>query len=127
MNYELAKRLKDAGFAQMPYKGDVYFGLSTPPVRISFEVIRNAHFDNGMQIPYVDYVTSIPALSELIEAVKAHPMNRKDVGLYCNGDKWVAWARKTYLDEGGDGERDCEAATPEEAVANIWLALNDKK
>lgn len=64
-------------------------------------------------------------LSELLLACQRHPMNRKDVGLHCKGPNlWVAWARKTYLDDSGDGDRDCEGATPEEAVRKLLSELN---
>lgn len=100
ISYELAKKLKTAGFPQKVGEG-VVVGVFN---------VGTAYF---------------PTLSELLCSVRDHPMNRKDIGLYCNGSEWVAWARKTNLDE-GDGDRDCRGQTPEEAVANLWLVLNAK-
>ncbi len=117
MNYELAKRLKEAGF---PQEGK---GLWIGNVgQINSDSIYPG---DSIGIAQEDFVY-IPTLSELIYAVRDHPMNRRDVGLYCNGKEWVAWARKTLLDDEGDGDRDCSGSTPEEAVAALYLQLSKK-
>ncbi len=107
MNYDLARELKDAGF---PFKECNH---EYPHAVLDFGS------DNG---PWYDS----PSFEQLIEACKNHPVNRKDIGLYTNGGGYVAWARKTYLDDGGDDERDCRGITAVEAVARLWLALNKK-
>ena len=108
ISYELAQELKDAGYPQ-DYDGGVLG-------RFAF---KDDDIDEEMAYS--------PSFEELIESVKTHPMNRKDVGLYAQRGKYIAWARKTRLDEGGDGERDLEGDTPTEAMARLWLALNNGK
>ncbi len=93
MTYELAKKLKDAGFPQN--------GFDKEP--LTWQEKHHAYF---------------PALSELIEACGAefkelmrvpHPHLDKNPW-YCRG-----WETEIF-----------EGSTPEEAVANLWLALNNK-
>ena len=106
MNYELALKLKEAGWKFKEWYLEEHSGESS-----------KLHWDNS------DWCA--PALEELIEACQSHPMNRKDIGLHGGENKWTAWARKTRLDEGGDGDRDCVGTTPTIAVAHLWLALNN--
>lgn len=104
MNYELAKKLKDAGFSQIG--GDKYIDEETV-------------WDEGMQSEYetprtpsrITWVKS-PTLSELIEACgdSLTHLGRLD-------RKWIAYSEPAIA---------CEYANPEEAVANLWLALNQK-
>lgn len=115
MNYELAKKLKDAGFPQRDPNGIKPF-----PNYTGYGCGFVYPLDDGQEQCYS------PTLSELIEAVRNHPMNRKDVGLYTLKGGYNAWARKTYFEVGNDGERNCFGLTPEEAVANLWLVLNKK-
>jgi hypothetical protein len=100
MNYDLAKQLKDAGFPIPNHgfnEGECDF--------------RNCHYPaNKEQI-------CVPTLSELIEAC---------------GDKFVTltrWKKAVLSVEwsayGTDFRRD--GRTLEEAVANLWLALNEKE
>lgn len=137
MNYELALKLKEAGFPQIYKQTEPWCDWA---YHIGDEELHLLHDDNDtgwwlgndytrrdmsqeeMECEWV----KAPTLEELIEACQSHPMNRKDIGLHGGENKWTAWARKTRLDEGGDGDRDCVAITPTEAVAHLWLALNSK-
>lgn len=96
ITYELAKELKDAGFPQP---------LLSPTIPTNMALVRPVHY---------------PTLSELIEACgqkfsylkRFDPM---DKGKY----HWEAYSTlNTSLIGGG--------STPEEALANLWLALNKK-
>ncbi len=93
MNYELAKKLKDAGFPYIP----------TP--------FRDTYVIDGED-------TAVPNLSELIEAcgdkfLALGRMDNKEKGLVM----WVARAHPKLKKD------DCGAGSPEEAVANLWLEL----
>ena len=97
MNYELAKRLKDAGF---PQGGDgVWDG-------------GNGTIATQKSMVYV------PTLSELLEACgDEFRVVEKD------GNGWLA----SGLWDDQFGHEPEKGKTPEEAVANLWLALNEKK
>lgn len=99
MNYELAKRLKEAGFAydedvhttQMGFKGCWLYGPKGVPS---------------------DEMVYAPTLSELIEA--------------CEGDFFSLNKVPSlggWLCKGGEKYTAVVAASKEEAVANLWLAL----
>jgi len=107
MNYELAKQLKDAGFPQ-----------------ISENVLRNISLEEEMNRQLIgqesNYICN-PTLSELIEACgDRFDALIKDTEV--KGD-WVATA------ENGDNDNlvSQTSSTPEESVANLWLAINKKK
>lgn len=102
MDYEKCKELRDAGFSQTSRDTicwDEIIYLDTKPGENS---TRSA---------------SLPTLSELIEACG------KDFGnLSRNGLRWVS-----EPDYGISMETDSGyGSTPEEAVANLYLALNKK-
>lgn len=97
MNYELIKKLKDAGF-----------------VTKSENVVVSEDYCENCNDRHHEY---IPTLSELIEAC-----GDKFLNLYKTGDKWTCVY--PFEDERFDS---CIGSTPEEAVANLWLALHDKK
>lgn len=99
ISYELVKKLKDAGF---PQKGSGQ----------DFVVIG----ETGDGFPTGKHY--IPTLSELIEAVRK-------IGGYpkflLEHDREMGWQASLF------SLQDCphaEGSTPEEAVANLWLALN---
>ena len=98
MNYELAKKLKDAGF---PFRA--VQGCSGPDC--SGIVV---HFgETNIYYP--------PTLSELIKAC-----GNKFRGIEIGDWTPVRWHAKTKSDEISQG------ITPEEAVAHLWLELNKK-
>ncbi len=100
MNYELAKKLKEAGFKQSG-KGKVWYTSS--------EDREQYFFDGEFEIRPV----YIPTLSELIEAC-----GEEDLILKCIVKE--NWTAEKLTGEYGIGN------TAEEAVANLWLELNKK-
>ena len=103
MNYELAQQLKDAGFRQRGFE--------------PCEICNDEKLDCPIAKRNKEGV-HIPTLSELIEACLALiPDKFLDIG--CRGYKGIEWyATSLWKHETG--------ATPEEAVARLWLALNEK-
>ena len=110
MNYELAKKLKEAGFPQVRHYGiNDYLSEPLP------------HGDDDKN----DFI-AIPTLSELIEACPKF-LDKKDIvwggrfTLFAEEKGWVA----TYRDRAGDSVGNSgEGDYPEEAVANLYLALH---
>lgn len=105
MNYELAKKLKEAGFPQR------------------FSVMEGYYYEmSGQTLPTVKN----PTLSELIEACgEDFTMLSKDKKIwYAHGITSRAY------EPNGDIEDEYmdtfDGRTPEEAVAKLWLALNKK-
>lgn len=106
MNYELAKKLEDAGFPQPESltEGDLVLSATANHENEEYEPL---HY---------------PTLEELIEACgDEFEMLEKD-GYNANLDEeikgWMALA-KNHATIGS-------SSTPSEAVANLWLALNKK-
>ena len=106
MRYELAKELKDAGYL-MPnttvwdnrlYKEDI---VITESIRAS------------LWLP----ILMSPTLSELIEACALKTLRL---------ESWKeGWKAGDYLHQ--SMKKYALGKTPEEAVANLWLRLNDKE
>lgn len=107
MTYELAKKLKEAGFP-MESTGFGEFCIHDLP--------------DGMCDKECDYVVSFPSLEELIEACGDYFV---DIQRLAEND-WKAGGG-TVVD--GKIGYNCEvrAQSPSEAVANLWLALNENK
>jgi hypothetical protein len=101
MNYELAKKLKEAGFANI---------LGRIPFR-SYEHNGEMHF----------YDDSLPTLEELIEACGE---NFKQLNFHMNSKRghkrWTAKVRTNTIPRYAN----YDGSTPLEAVANLWLATN---
>lgn len=91
MNYELARKLRDAGWDKI-------------------------HIQYGQRMINV---VNAPTLSELIEACGdgLQSLIRNMIG------GWIAFTNAK--DESGE-RMSIKGSTPEEAVANLWLALQDK-
>lgn len=105
MNYELLKRLKDAGF----------------PQRHTF-ISTNCHPSEEM----LDQMVVTPTLSELIEACGLqHDVTRTLFSLKYQFLSGFCW-RAGYTGEDGCWGISEYGSTPEEAVALLWLALNEK-
>ena len=102
-SYELAKKLRDAGFKQEG-RGEL---ISE----------RGAYYDF-----YPEKNVYCPTFSELIEACgdKFEYLNR------VHGGGWVAGTKDTPLEGTLDTSNYESGKTPEEAVANLWLELNKK-
>ena len=99
MNYELAKKLKDAGFYQ--------YG-------------RGYIFGDGSKL--IEPHSYVPTLSELINAVRASEWDSFYLNTY-GGEVWYAEVKKMDSKDGELG-RGTNGSNPEEAVARLWLAIN---
>ena len=97
MRYELAKKLKDAGF---PYKKSLFGGLT-----------EESYLDEKGN------TYNQPTLSELIEACGDSFGSLGVNGQGINNKKWHCFGKNRLIEFG---------KTPEEAVANLWLELNKK-
>ncbi len=111
MNYELAKKLKDAGFPQTEEK---------------YCKCRFLTMEEKDVVPVVyDCKTervSNPSLSELIEACGDRFLSVMHVvGADDHQNYWIATDRENI------GSHKHEGSSPEEAVANLWLELNKKQ
>lgn len=105
MNYDLAKKLKDAGFPQEVRLGDLYFGQNKPFI---------PHIFHTKSYKPKPIWVKIPTLSELIEACGNifNVLQLSDSGF---------WQCGSYCE--GEFTEDSRGDTPEEAVANLWLTL----
>ena len=110
ISYNLAKRLKDAGFTQMGYG----------------RVIPNAsilHMRSQAEARHKNDYLYVPTLSELIEACGEgfSELSRRMVmnTFHVFGGDYIVETSKWQFEI-----LDC--ATPEEAVANLWLSLHEK-
>ncbi len=101
MNYETAKKLKDAGYPQGMGKGDIVND------GVFYEDGTGLHLDNAYA----------PTLLELIKACGQPFMLQSH-----DGDVWQAFHDTHTI----TGEEVGEGSTPEIAVANLYLALNTK-
>lgn len=110
MTYELAKELTDAGFSQegfgMHWNGSVF----------TTQDIEGVY---------------APTLSELIEACgdRFQNVNLTSGLMSMRNKETLFWEACAYI----KGEtyttwqnEDCKYSSPEEAIANLWLALNKK-
>jgi hypothetical protein len=104
MNYELAKKLKDAGFPQSGRGG----------------------FKWTDEEPHLGEPVYIPTLSELIEAC-GEEFGTLGKYKWPSGDGRADWLATQQYDAENLGKNNKgEGSTPEKAVANLWLALNSK-
>lgn len=127
MNYELALKLKEAGFPQEDRHW--YFCTFTYPTTLW---CINALKEKKLYKEY-EYMTASPTLEELIEACGDIVLFKIPKGNEWNSslkDVWIAddcgnnlCADTYFIDEQIDG---IEGKTPTEAVANLWLELNKK-
>lgn len=111
MNYELLKKLKEAGFKFTKYPK---YKSEVPLERYA----KAIHFETGE-------LFEEPTLSELIEACGEEFMLTNECG------KWEAWSgidnKYAPIRMGESGAKfECTGSTPEEAVANLWIELNKK-
>ncbi|MCP3684593.1 MAG: hypothetical protein GY861_18150 [bacterium] len=123
MNYELAKKLKDAGFPQEIKAGEHYYTFEGHPrLGVPYQNAENTSFiditdEMGKLIDYV----KIPTLSELIDACGdgfEELTNTKQVFGNINPDEeWYARGKPKKVSFGF-------GKTRKEAVAKLWLKLN---
>ncbi len=100
MKYELAKELKDAGF---PQEGENFDADG--------EMIQETDPKNWREWAYV------PSLEELIEECG---------GKFLRVENYTHLWRATGVRDPFEHDISCDGATPTEAVARLWLALNKK-
>lgn len=109
MQYELAKKLKDAGF---PQKGSSHEWYSP----------EGELFINPVVVVVNDWIAT-PTLSELIEACGViFCALIRQIDIYERlGQRWLATSIFYTVQSQARGVGN----TPEEAVANLWLAMNN--
>jgi hypothetical protein len=112
MDYELAKKLKDVGFIQKG-KGRFYCLASTT-------LVLETETSTNNNVKWLK--TYISTLSELIEACgdKFLCLNKYEN----NNVKRGTWQAGSVSEAGWKWGKRGEGSTPESAVANLWLALN---
>ena len=115
MDYELCKKLKDAGFPQCDedgcFKGTMLFN------KVSLA---------DTQEKWSERSALSPTLSELIEALG----NEEEFCLLREDENWIAWYKNpTQSLRLGEAEGVYEGLgkTPEEAVAKLWLAIHSQE
>lgn len=110
ITYELAKKLKDAGFPQNIEHGGHFYYDSMP---------SNFIINNTKERALDEPTTKRTTLSELIEAC-----GDRFEALIKQAGGWVAIHNyESYVAKNAFKS----VNSPEEAVANLWLALNEKK
>ena len=116
MNYELAKQLKDAGY---PQETEFYFA----PKLTRFNGANDHNWDGESMTRMLGSYEGLlkvacPSLSELIEkcGVKMNKLTHNEM----NNDT-ILWTAVNF-----EGSIMGNGSTPEEAVAELWLALNKK-
>lgn len=115
MNYELAKKLKDAGFPQSQHIGGNGRTLFEDTPKVSEEEILEDAVNETLK-----WQAYCPTLEELIEACgnDIATLDRVTMG-------WRASGSIVDTEMGYKGV-DAFGSTPEEAIANLWLVLNEK-
>lgn len=105
MNYELAKKLKEAGFPN--------FDVTVWDERLYVSKPTEATIKSQWEKGRGNYE---PTLSELIEACRDRFLSLQKGNI--KGKEWLALGSDNYTAETGE--------TMIEAVANFWLALQSK-
>jgi len=118
MNYELTKKLKEAGFP-----------IRKSPYSIERARIRDMHDGMGNLVIFDGDETVFyePTLSELIEACGKYVCLVQDEEGWCAHYSVEPFEAPVGLDAIDTFMCKREfGSTPEEAVANLWLKLNEK-
>jgi len=129
LDFEICKKLKEAGFPQDAHYGDTFVRSMQKFVMVDEETQKKVcidyhwrieeSFDNFNNTIIPDQVSDgvkCPTLSELIAAFGDDFLLLQ---LYAGaGDKWGAGGMHCLEGRGN---------TPEKAVANLWLSLNKLK
>lgn len=125
IDYELAKQLKNAGFPQELPDPSSYYDAKE----------RLFGWSEGEDKPYGNAWVKVPTLEELIEAcVILKP--KREIGLQHNveaanrtkpTDEWTAYWEGASSDTHFEYGLEVDGSTPIEAVAQLWLALNENK
>jgi hypothetical protein len=123
MNYNLAKQLKDAGFPQNTRYASVKNPHFTEVERTLQLMTREKGNDGYANLLSAGYdVVSLPTLGELIEACgdSLHGLSRLKNGEWSKLG-WYAFGPIRDIDSFAAS---FEGATPEEAVAHLYLAAH---
>jgi hypothetical protein len=118
MNYELAKQLKDSGF---PQEGLLKYGQGWNFV-VSPDSPKDAHGIPAAEYERLQDKCYCPTLSELIAAC-GEPFDQLIQGKP-RGNVFCATGSIFEKDGTSNTYRTSFHATPEEAVAKLWLALH---
>ena len=127
ISFELAKKLKDAGFPQAGHQ--FYFDtINGPEYAILFFLTEPM---KSVGAPFPHDIAS-PTLEELIQECDNKETRTGFRELIapketCEGDEWgvtCGWIAR-YWDESNDIK--AIGTTPEEVVANLWLKLKEEK
>ena|SRR3990167_7956732 len=138
--YELALKLKNAGFPQEPkidisgidgeFFGGFYYITTQEHQEVAPNFLDQREFAEYQKFEKQERhdLIKIPTLSELIEACGNYAMTHGEgMEAYCitleggQIEKNRGWVTQIADESYSEGE------TPEESVANLWLALNEKK
>lgn len=141
ISYELAKELKDAGYPQKA--GMIWLFLDTRKVFDSVKDVwktrrkewKSLYCKNPEEFNGKNVWLAKPSLEELIEAVPKTVFS-EDWNTHCEFQLWYVkedypktdfWrAVYHWIDRTTEKQYDSDGATPTEAVARLWLALNKK-
>ena|SRR3990167_2024210 len=132
MNYELCKKLKDAGYPQKGYWFWSVDETDMPRITTEANVYDTCSFVKSADGKSYEKIKLCfaPTLSELIEACgdKFHKLEMNNDSAYPNSPhKWSAFEFR-MSDEWKAGEfQYVSGSTPEEAVANLYLRLKNNK
>lgn len=123
IDYNLAKKLKEAGLPQEVPAGGQYYQFIAHAGSIPPQQALHTTFIVDPQ-PMGEYV-KCPTLEELIEACGDEFQSLLKCGCddckwNCHGKSFPAW------DFDKDESQSFNGQTPEEAVANLYLAINKK-
>lgn len=131
MNYELAKKLKDAGFPFKRIEDGQCCILNGRTGYVDFNPALESDYVQSGNIKVRPQHFFEPTLEELIEACGEDfsDLQRKIDIQVDSSERPIYWVatRSFSLPEGADWrEYVFEGTTPQEAVANLWLELNKK-
>lgn len=137
MNYELAKKLKDAGFPQTPvdvlagydgyYNGGKYLMIGREVGEGGETYLTEWEYQEALKRG--DLLTKYPSLSELIEKCFYLPegfVSLTAPKITCEGDEFGVTCGWIAIGYSVNQKIEILATNPEEAVAKLWLKLNAK-
>ena len=122
MNYKLAKKLKDAGFPFKPIKAGMIVGGG----QSYFDFCLDFDASRGDVVPKEGCHFFVPTLSELIEAC-GEGFDSLRTRTVDNKKLFAAYPRMELLKENHLLTRINYLPSPEEVVANLYLALKGVK
>ncbi len=130
LSYDLAKKLKEAGFPQGYYeseKNEYYFREGKLIIQGGIHLRKIGYSELFKQvIEYEKELTLVPTLSELIDACGDDflGVNRTQGCAVEEFNKWEAIEKVWCCNEHGESRKYGYGANPEESVANLWLELH---